>query len=77
MDKDNLESVFLKNFANYSEAMMAKEILEKNEIKSVMQKGNLNAPSEFTGWIGDVNIFVLKNKLNKAKEIINLYFKEK
>lgn len=77
MDRENLPSVLLQNFANYSEAMMAKEVLEKNGIKSIIQKGNLNAASEFTGWSGDADLFVLESNIEEAKKIIDAYFKEK
>ena len=77
MEKTETKSVFFKNFANYAEATMAKEILEKEGIKSVIQKGDINAASEFVGWIGDVDMFVLENNLDKAKEIVNAYFQQK
>jgi hypothetical protein len=77
MGKTDVKVVLLKNFSNYSEAMMIKELLEKQGIKSMIQKGDLNAASEFTGWTGDANIFVPENKFEEAKSIIDAYCNEK
>ena len=74
MDKNNLSSIFLKNFPYYADAAMAKEILEKNGIKSVVQRGDLNAHSSFIGWSGDADMFVMEDQIEKAKKILDAYF---
>jgi len=77
MDKENTRSVLLKNFATYADAMLVKEILENKGIKSGIQKGSLNTLGEFTGWVGDADMFVLEDKYEEVKKIIEIYFKEK
>ncbi|HDH31278.1 MAG TPA: hypothetical protein ENH26_00705 [Candidatus Wolfebacteria bacterium] len=64
--------IFLKNFATYSEAELAKNLLENNDIKSMLQKGDIAVAGEFSGYAGDANLFVLEKDHNKAKEILGI-----
>jgi len=64
--------VLLKNFAIYPEAEMNKELLERLGIRCMLQKGNLAAGAEFTGTVGDANLFVSSRDYTKAKEILDL-----
>ncbi|MFH0819447.1 MAG: hypothetical protein V1892_00255 [bacterium] len=65
--------IFLKNFATYSEAELARNFLKANGFKSVViQKGNIAAASLFTGWTGDADVFVLRKDYNRAKELLEI-----
>lgn len=65
-----MEYIFLKNFATYSEAELAKNTLEASGVKSMVQKGNMGAAGEFSGFAGDADLFVLAKDLDEAKEVL-------
>lgn len=67
------DTILLKNFPSIMEAEIAKDILEKNGIKSGIQRGNEGASVEFVSVVGDANLFVLEKDLKKAKEILEEY----
>ena len=59
--------VLLKNFATINEAEMAQGLLESAGIHSVVQPGTFSV----AGAAGDADLFVLKDDLEKAREIIH------
>jgi len=65
-----MKNVRLRNFGTYAEAELAKNLLKKFGIIAWVQKGNLNAPGEFTGFVGDADLFIFENDFQKAKEIL-------
>ena len=65
---DNL--ILLKNFSSIPEAELMKQFLDSEGIKSMIQKGNIGVASEFTGSVGDADLFVMKRDIEKAKKVI-------
>lgn len=72
---DNL--ILLKNFSSIPEAELAKQLLNSERIKSMIQKGNIGVASEFTGSVGDANLFVVKRDVEKAKKILKISNEDK
>ena len=66
--KETLEK--LKSFSTYSEAELVKNILEKEGIHSVIQKGDLAAGTDFSGYAGNAELYVSEKNFEKAKEIL-------
>lgn len=62
---------FLKNFATYSEAELGKNYLEKEGINSVIQKGDLAAGADFSGYAGNAELYVNEKDFERAKEILS------
>lgn len=64
-----MSEILLKIFDSLSEAKLAKNLLEKYGIKSIIQRGPLVAIGEI-GDIGRTDLFVLEKDIEKAKEIL-------
>lgn len=62
--------VLLRNFSTLSEAELAKNLLEANGIRSMIQKGDIGAATRFSGAAGDANLFVKKEDYENALEIL-------
>jgi len=60
----------IKNFGSIVEAALARNLLKTKGIESVVGKGNLGTAGEFTGAVGDADLFVSENKLEKARKIL-------
>lgn len=61
----------IKNFATYSEGQLAENLLKGQGIKSVLQRGDSAAAAEFSGYVGEVDLFVLRNDFERAKNILD------
>ena len=66
--EDNL--ALLKNFSSLAEAELIKNLLEKEGVKSMIQRGESGAATEFSGAAGDADLFVKKDDFDKAREIL-------
>jgi len=72
---DNL--IFLQNFSSIPEAELAKQLLESNGIKSMIQRGYFGAVSD-TGFTMDViYLYVQKKNADKAKKVLRISSKDK
>jgi len=71
-DEAGIELVDLATFSNVSEAEMIKEILEKNEIRTI-QKGEVD-PIGITSGAAPVTLLVEERYLRRARELYETYF---
>ena len=69
---ESIELAELATFSNVSEAEMIKEILEKNEIRTV-QRGEVD-PIGVASGAEPITLFVEESNLSRAREIYEAYF---
>jgi hypothetical protein len=65
-----MKEILIKSFSSYTEAEAAKNFLEKHGIHSVLQRGRTAAATEFTGFSGEADLFVLPSDIARVREIL-------
>ncbi|MFA6422152.1 MAG: hypothetical protein WCV92_02035 [Candidatus Buchananbacteria bacterium] len=66
-----MELKLLKYFESIMETEVAKNILDSNGIKSMLEKSGIHFPGDGGDSMG-AGLYVSEENLNKAKELLNL-----
>jgi len=64
--------VFVKSFDSVVEAELAKNLLETQEIITIVKKRTIDFPGGYFGDNTGADVYVSETKLQKAKEILGV-----
>ena len=72
-DLSSASMVVLRSFDNAAEAEMVQEVLEQNDLRSLLQ-GDVSSGTVFPTPVTSVNLLVDERDLERARELVDAYF---